>query len=280
MPTLYHYTPLSPLREEYRDDGSEVILSIPCQIKGSRLSEICLLGTDQTIYAIRITIPALTEKIVSEEDQRKITGLCEHMLGVLRLTYDLDADFIRFGDSHIQMTSFSDEGQKPNFQMKIWHEVFQGYKIDLANVSAVFCETAKLKEVVRLCADALHSTLPLQYRYLTLYKLFERDFRKNRQWQKSDFGQLLTPFEEEFRALKVSEMKLFNFIIHLRDKCAHIAVGGEDSPGILGLESPDAQLVEKFMPLFWKIARQHINQKYSGVLDVSLFPRVPPQRVD
>ena len=44
--------------------------------------------------------------------------------------------------------------------------------VDVGNVGTVFCKTAKMKEDVRLCADALHATLPLQYRYLLLYKLF------------------------------------------------------------------------------------------------------------
>jgi hypothetical protein len=75
MPTLYHYTPLSPLREEYRDDGSDVILSIPCKITGTRISEICLLGTDQSVYAIRITIASLTDKVLSKEEERQLTAL-------------------------------------------------------------------------------------------------------------------------------------------------------------------------------------------------------------
>ena len=51
--------------------------------------------------------------------------MVEHMLGVLRLTYDLKADFVKYGNSYIKMTGFVDEGQPLNFQMKIWEEVFQ-----------------------------------------------------------------------------------------------------------------------------------------------------------
>jgi hypothetical protein len=71
MATLYHYAPLSPLREEYRDDGSEVILTIPCQIKGSCISEICLLGTDQIVYAIRITLSNVDDRNLHQEEQQK-----------------------------------------------------------------------------------------------------------------------------------------------------------------------------------------------------------------
>jgi hypothetical protein len=278
MPTLYHYTPLFPLREEYRDDGSQVILSIPCEITGTRISEICLLGTDQTVFVIRITITSLTERTVSKEEERKITELVEHMLGVLRLTYDLEADFIRHGNSYLQMTHFGDEGQPLNFQFKIWYQVFRDFKVDVGNVGAVFCKTAKMKEDVRLCTDALHATLPLQYRYLSLYKLFERDFKKAKQWREREFKKLLKPFEDEFRALKLTRMELLPFIIDLRNKCAHIVLGQKNNPGILGLASPDAGLVEAFMPLFWKIVAHHLNQKYSGVFETSVFPIVPPQR--
>jgi hypothetical protein len=242
-----------------------------------------LLGTEKTVYAIRITATSLTERAISKEEERNITAICEHMLGVLRLTYDLDADFIRRGNRYTQMSGFRDEGQQPNLKMKIWNEVFSDYKVDLQNVRAVFCETAKQREhreVVRLCGDALHSTLPLEYRYLTLYKIFERDFKKIRYWQKKELTKLLEPFADEFRTLKLTEMKLWNFIIHLRDKCAHIAVGHDDRRGILGLESPDAQLVEEFMPLFWKIVVKHLNRKYEETLELELFPLIPPRRVD
>jgi hypothetical protein len=202
------------------------------------------------------------------------------MLGVFRLTYDLEADFIRNGNSYIQMTGFVEDGQPLNFQMIIWKEVFHDFKFNARNVGAVFCETAKMKEVVRLGADALHATLPLQYRYLSLYKLFEREFKKNKAWREKEFKKLLKPFEDEFRALKLARNELFPFIIDLRNKCAHIVVGKKNCPGILGLESPDARLVEAFMPLFWKIAAHHLNEKYSGLLETSVFPLVPPRRAD
>jgi hypothetical protein len=279
MPTLYHYTFLAPLRQEYRDDGSEIILTIPCNIKGSRISEICLLGTDRTIYAIRVKIPSCPDKNISDEENNKITSLVEHMLGVLRLTYDLKVDFVREGNSYIQLIGVVEDGQESNFEAKIWEEVFKDVNINVDSIRATFCRTVKIKDVVKLCADAVNSALPLQYRYLSLYKLFERDFTKNKKWAK-EFKELLQPFEGEFRALKLTKMELFAFIIDLRNKCAHIVLGKKKSPGILGLESPDARLVDVFMPLFVKIAGEHVNNKYKGILEVAVSPLVPPRRAD
>jgi hypothetical protein len=97
---------------------------------------------------------------------------------------------------------------------------------------------------------------------------------------KREFKELLSPFEDEFRALKLTPMALFPFIIDLRNKCAHIVLGRKHIPGILGLVSPDARLVEAFIPLFWKIVAHHLNQKYGEILETSVFPLVPPQRAD
>jgi hypothetical protein len=197
------------------------------------------------------------------------------MLAVLRLTYDVEADFIRTGCTYIQMTSFVEEGQRLDFRMNLWHEVFKNFKVNVQNVHAVFCETAKMKEIVRLCSDTLHAAPPLQYSYLSLYKLFELDFKNGKQWRN-----FLTPFEEEFQRLGLAQMTLFRFIKDLRDKCAHIALGRRDRLGIVGLESPDARLVEAFMPLFWKIAAHHLNAKCAGLIETSVFQLVPPRRAD
>jgi hypothetical protein len=110
--------------------------------------------------------------------------------------------------------------------------------------------------------------------------LFELDFSKNNKLQENGFKKLLKPFEEEFCTLKLAHMELFAFIIDLRNKCAHIIVGIKNSSGLLGLESPDARLVEEFMSLLWKIAAHHLNQKYIGVPETSVFPLVPPRRAD
>jgi hypothetical protein len=183
--TLYHYTPISPLREEYSDDGSTVILSINCGMKDGRVFDISLLGTDDTIVSIRVTTPLLNEDKLSNEDKNRITGLVEHMLAVLRLTYDVEADFVRTGNSYITMMSFVGGGQGPRLHIRgIGREINPGYKIKVHNIATVFCNTSKLKEIVRLAADSQHPTLPIQYRYLTLYKIFERDFKKNKRWQK------------------------------------------------------------------------------------------------
>jgi hypothetical protein len=108
--------------------------------------------------------------------------------------------------------------------MSIWNEVFKDFRVNVQNVQAVFCETANMKQIVRLCSDALHATLPLQYRYLSLYKIFELDFKKDQQqWRK-----FLKPFEEEFQTLGLTRLTLFPFITDLRNKCAHTSnwVGG------------------------------------------------------
>jgi hypothetical protein len=93
---------------------------------------------------------------------------------------------------------------------------------------------------------------------------------------KKELEKLLNTFDDEFRSLKLTQLKMFNFIIHLRDRCAHIILGNHDSPGIIGLDSPDAQAVETFLPLFWKIAGRHLNDRYGQDGTLVFTPIEPP----
>ena len=116
--------------------------------------------------------------------------------------------------------------------------------------------------MLKLLSDAQLSSLPIQYRYLSLYKIFELEFKFGRKWKKG-LDDLLSPYQERYKELKVSDRALRNVIHELRDKCAHIKTGSNDDLGIVEMDHADIKVVSTLMPLLMRIIADHISEKYT-----------------
>lgn len=169
----YHYTPLAPLQSEYKDDGSTILLSAPCEIKNTRIFEISLLGTQQEIQLIRVAIRTASEKEeITEEESNKIIELNQHMLSVLRVTYDPNADFANALGNFLKFGTFADEGKPSGMNLKLSITQNNEYKLNTQNILSTLCTSAissRLRNVLSLISDANVASYPLQFRYLSLY---------------------------------------------------------------------------------------------------------------
>jgi hypothetical protein len=85
----------------------------------------------------------------------------------------------------------------------------------------------------------------------------------NRRWV--GLNEILKPYEQEYVAMNVSPLALTNIIHAMRDKCAHIKVGANDSLGIVGLDGPDAKIVTSLVPLLGRIVSTYLNTKNVGM---------------
>src|SRR5215469_16193382 len=112
---------------------------------------------------------------------------------------------------------------------------------DPENIRNVLVGSMGHQPLIKLLADAQMPLLPLQYRYLSLYKILELEFRLAGRW--IGLQKLLEPYYDDYKGLNISMRSLPNLIHEMRDKCAHIKLGGNDSLGIIGLEGADAKIV-------------------------------------
>ena len=62
--------------------------------------------------------------------------------------------------------------------------------------------------------------------------------------------------------MNVSRRTLPNVVHAMRDKCAHIKIGRNDSLGIVGLDGPDAKVVASIVPLLTRVIAAHLTAKY------------------
>jgi len=119
---------------------------------------------------------------------------------------------------------------------------------------------------MKLLSDAQDERLPLQYRYLSIYKLLEMEYKREGRW-KQEFERAANKSEAEFKNLGI-KMKPVNYIHYLRDRCAHIKTNRE-AYGVTQLSRKDMVEISKFLPTLNRFCIGIINEKYHDA-DVSL----------
>ncbi len=127
------------------------------------------------------------------------------------------------------------------------------------------------RPLIKLLADAQMPSLPLQYRYLSLYKILELEFRMAGRWV--GLQKLLVLYDDDYKALNISTRSLPNLIHEMRDKCAHIKVDGNDDLGIVGLDGPDAKIVAELAKLLRRILTNYLTSRAMGLT----FVHTPPE---
>ena len=55
-----------------------------------------------------------------------------------------------------------------------------------------------------------------------------------------------------------------SFMINLRDRCAHIRLGGSNDLGIIGIGSKETEMTLQFLPLVIKVIQKHMFDTYKS----------------
>ena len=244
MPRWFNYWLLHPLLSNYDDDGSTDLFSMPIDFKGVGRFEAAAVGVGGAITMIRVATLDSDGDLTSPQIEA-VETIKAHLLAVLRLTYDIDIQ-----EAHRMGTFLAlgtrDVREKPDLHIRL--EVPQNNNdFDWNNVKNVFANTVTLKPLMILLADIQNGSLPLQYRYLSLYKAFELEFKAGRSW--SGLKEILRSAERDYVDLVVSSKDLQALFHELRDRCAHIRTGNKDRLGIVGLPDQDLKIVSKLLPL-------------------------------
>ncbi|MGA3107901.1 MAG: hypothetical protein ABSD99_00370 [Candidatus Bathyarchaeia archaeon] len=258
MKTCFIYYPLEPILEQYEDDENKTPAARITVKTREKDYEVALFADEANsrILFFRITVPNCAEEKIPEEDLSIVQSLKEHMLSVLRITYDNRATLWE-----INWWTFIEEGKPRRTGIAV--KEFIGGKPDFDNVRNVFVATHSIRNKLRLLTDARDPHIPLQYQYLSLYKLLESEFKSE-----GDFGtelnKFLDRFQEEFRNLRFSPRLLRNYIHELRDRCAHVVVG-KGQAGVTQLSNKDALEVTNFLPLMIRICAIRISERYGNL---------------
>jgi hypothetical protein len=273
MPTWFNWSPLAPLLKSYADDGTRDLCTAEICIKTTGDFKISLVGEKHAIELIRVAT-LNSDGNLTPLQAETVTKLVDHMLAVLKLTYDPAIDLVRFGENAISLGAHDVNG-RPNLHVQIDEVIGALPEVPADNIRNVLVASAQHRHLIKLLADVQTPALPLQYRYLSLYKILELEFRTARRWGTA-FDKTMTAYAAEYRKLNISHQTLTNLIHAMRDKCAHIKTGGKDSLGIVGLDGLDAKIVIALMPLLMKIITTYLNEKYSHLMTFGNARAFPP----
>jgi len=266
----YFYFPIEPLREKYEDNEQvRPSVIIPVISKNGKQFEVALYADAQTIYFCRIKVPNMKENKISEEDAEIINILKEHLLSVLRLTYDRDVSM-----PALNFWTFLGPTEKMGLSLEVEQFLNKNYQINADNIRNVYVNTFKIRNQIRLLSDSQDRRIPLQYRFLSLYKILELEFRQKGKWETPDFAEFIARFEPLFKEKCMPRKKLVNYIHELRDKCAHIK-SNKNVVGVTELNPKERAEVDKFLPVFIQICTTLIKEKHGGIDFVTTNPNLP-----
>lgn len=254
MNICYYYLIVEPLLPEYKDEPTVEPTSYAIVKTKSKEYKVSFFTNNNQLYMIRIDIPNVPSEIIPEKDLELIQTMKEHILSVLRLTYDHNVSLFPR-----PMWNFRKLGQAPSLHVKIDEVINPDFDPHVENTRNVFVTTFPIRVQIKLFSDSQDKRLPLQYRYLSLYKLLELEFKKRGKWT-NGFQNFISKFEDDFRSLG-KDKKLVNYVHELRDKCSHIK-SRKDILGVTQLSNRDMLEVHRFFPLMTKICLNMMNEKY------------------
>jgi len=256
--SCFYYWFIEPLKSQYKDDGSlNPAFKIPVKTNKFEKCELALfLDSEGQPNLIRFNIPGLENEELKQEHAELLQIVKEHLLSILRLMYDSNAQI-----APIHMRTFSEDG-KPH--LSIATQQLQGRRaaFSATAVRNVFIGTLSKRTEIKLLTDALDERIPLQYRYLSLYKILENHFKKRGRWRENELKEFLNQFSAKFDVISTN-LPLDKYIHALRDKCAHIKTG-RDILGVTQLSQRQATEVERFLPMLKNICITLLNSVSNG----------------
>jgi hypothetical protein len=222
--------------------------------------EAAILGAPHTITATRISIPDVEDETIDPEDFRRVGRIQRYMLDCIRMIYDPNAEYLSYADMPWIAWNFIDPNDGPDFALDIKHPLNPDYRLNTEGLKHLLGAQPKMRLIIHLMADSGKTTLPIQFRFLSCYKIIEMHYRVT---PNKRFGVVATPVIPEFHAVypDVSSVAhLCKRLSNLRNRCAHIRL----DTGELGFSNMEANTDDlfKIMPILRKMAAQCLSIEY------------------
>jgi hypothetical protein len=209
----------------------------------------------------RLSIPGLVAEKISEEFLPMIQSVEEHFLSILRITYYPDATLFP-----TPIWTFVEDISSYSIGLDILK--LTNYNFDIGKSKRLFIGGFPYREEIRLFIEGCDKRIPLQYNYLSLYKIIELHYRKKGQWDKIGLELLFGKYTSQFSDIGIIRNPLKHFHM-LRDKCAHIKTGkSKETFGVTQLNHKEAVRVRKFLPIMTDICIEILNEYTNGAFTI------------
>lgn len=216
------------------------------------------MGIPTSIAAITCTLPepgraAGGAPQWSALESAWINSATGHMLSIIQMGHDKNADYFRLEDHRIFSFSNFSEVEKPNFGM---HAEILGEQsiIDAQMLTTSYSVTAErdLQHVMGLLSESMAWRIPAHYRFLALYKIIELEHPRGT----PNFHDSM---EKEYAAESGDTRKLRNLLPQIRVKVAHAQASGISTPG---LTDADRTAVSRLIPIMQRAIQADIEKRY------------------
>jgi len=157
------------MRQHFHDSAEATPLwEVPIEFKGEKFT-LAIFSDELGPQYARLTIPNLPSEEIPEKVGPLLQNVREHFVSTLRLTYHPEASLFPN-----PMWTFSSEPATHTmaFEFTAQYEV---PAFDAERARNIFVGTFQMREDIRLFIDGADANIPLQYRYLSIYKLVELD---------------------------------------------------------------------------------------------------------
>jgi hypothetical protein len=260
MKTRYVYCFITPFDEKFRDDAPP-LGTVPIELKAGRILEAAILGTQNTVKAVRLAFPDVENKTFELEDRKLFDRFQKLMLDAIRLAYDPCAEYFRAGENLCYVYTFEESGAPPSLDMRLVQQINPEYRVNVEAIRQLFAAPKVLRPVLHLFADSGDVRAPVQFRFLSLYKILEMHYGEIRPKKKVNvfLKPRLAMFRTEYPDVTTPEAACV-VLRDLRNRCAHIIVGRGDL-GFSHFETPPDEVV-KAMPIIRYLAIQCVRLHY------------------
>ncbi len=218
MKFAFYYWLFEPLRGGLRDNPERTpAFSVPVVFEDVTYELALLIDSEGAPEAARVRIPGLTEERLPDTILPLLQVVKEHLLSTLRLVYREDIHLFP-----MTFWMFFDDGAVHNVDVRI--EFNPPSVLDSEQAKNFFLQSFPYRNEIRLLVDGNDPRVPVQYRYLSFYKLLEHEFKTKGQWQNEKLNAFLVAYEDRLSALGYRGT-LAKPLHALRDKCAHVRTG-------------------------------------------------------
>ncbi|HHT26907.1 MAG TPA: hypothetical protein GXZ82_06640 [Firmicutes bacterium] len=254
MYTSYRYYFIEPLEDSYVDTGEPPLVAFT--VEGTiRQYEVAIIGDEIGVPQMsRIALSSLPTEEIPKGALATIQLLKEHALSVLSLVDDASTTLYP-----VPFWIFVPDGAPPCLKLQM--QAFKTHKkFDGSSFMNMFNSGFEVRTLLRLLAESRSPTIPLHYRYFSLYRILELRYKVQGDWT-ADWKPALAKLESRFRELSISPRSLGNYIEICRNRCAHgrFRNARTDVPGITTLNNEALSEIQRFMPLMTELAIEAIN---------------------
>ena len=259
MKICYYYWLIEPLRSEYRDDSeNEPASSVNIYDEHETYTLSLFLDEQGEPYFARFTIPNLAKECIPEHLQPLLHEVKEHLISVLKVTWRGSASIFRFSIWH-----FQDPNEAFSMGWNLEEVTDSSFRVD--QMKDVFVSTFSERHVLRLFVNGIDSGLPLQYRFLALYKIIEDRFKSKGSWNYDELNTFLSKYQFLFEGKGVKK-KPKNYIHDIRDRCSHVRTGS-----VLGVTDLNSELqneVRSILPVMSSMCCDLVNEMGNGDFEI------------